>query len=531
MPVYQTPAPTSSGKKASVNPVNNDKSTKVEPLTYAVQIGDSAFSIAAKKNLDVNSLLAANGWHLSEKKDGSLYVVENATEHEHVFHPGDTVLIPDGGSGSNAGRKNQPFGSGKNHFSTEQQYELALTLSEYEPEKVNGFNEFKETGYRYDPSKLYNQKVIYKRKFGVVPEHMIGAYKDYYFDPNTEAGRVMYSQLIKAKGADYKPSAQLLQRQVIEQNGDARVKQDVITALKKSQLVLNAINARLQTGKDNAETKNKLRKLGATLVEDILKICEILGKGDKDHPPAIKDQAFANKAGNIRTATQQGNIRKSEFPLLPLLVDSAIELIDVVSAALVEALLVTAATIALVATTEELVHEIENVDISELTDLLKEPLPKPEEKPKPIDSPPPFRDPDDDPCRPKPLGYHKGDTDDESLRRYVNTKRANEIADKEPPNTPDSIGRLGDWKVNNVAFDALARGKKELWEVKAHAYSSYSKAVKRQCLLSVKNTLDRELPVAKACGYDFVLALIDQKQKEDLFDKYPKFKAIRILIF
>ena len=216
---------------------------------------------------------------------------------------------------------------------------------------------------------------------------------------------------------------------------------------------------------------------------------------------------------------------------MPILYESAIELGEVVITALTGALLVTATMIALVATTEELVHEVESVDISELTDLLKEPLPKPEEKPKPIDSPPPVHDPDDDPCRPKPLGYHKGDTDDESLARYVNTKRANEIADKEPPNTPDPMGKLGDWKVNNVAFDALARGKKELWEVKAHAYSSYSPDIKDKCLRNVEKTLDRELPVAEACGYNFVLALIDEKQRDDLYFRFSKFINIKIIIY
>ena len=494
----------------------------VKQVSYTVQNGDSAFSVAQKNGVDVNQLLSLNGMHFSKNQNGNLIVVQNDSEQEHVFHPGDIIQIP---KTSEVSKNAEP------HWSIEKQYEIALALNEYDPAKVIGYDEFKKGGYRYNPSKLYNQKTIYKQQYGVVPEQIMGAYKDMYFDSETHAGKTMNSQLMKAKGADYKPSPELLASQIVEQKGDDQAKKDIMVTLRKSSLVLDAINRRLRTGKDDPQTTRKLRRLGLQIFEGILKICDVLKRGNKEHPAPLADPVIIAKAENLRTAAGHIEIQKAELLPYSIVLEEAFELGLELGTLLFEAAIVSTLVLSLVVVTEQLVEDIEHIDISELTDLLKEPKLKP--KPKPASDPatPPVTTDDDDACEPKPLGYHKGDTDNEELARYTNTKRANEIADTRPPNRPDPAGRLGDWKVQNVAFDALAVGKKELWEVKAHNYSNYSEDIKAKSLKSIEKTLDRELPVASACGYDFVLALIDKQQEIDFRIYSIKYRTINIKLF
>jgi hypothetical protein len=392
---------------------------------------------------------------------------------------------------------------GESAWSREKKYEIALALSDLDPGKVTGFDEFKPGGFRYNPNKAYNE-VIKQRKAGnkeATEERLITAYKGHYFDLGTTSGRIMYTQKMKAKGADYNPPEELLIQQMIEKKGDKQALMDAQKGLAYSVKIISALQKKINASA-SPEEKQKLqaKKLKIELAtKNAIRVIE-------------EEKKKQDEKNGIKNAEDKPVYEASFVTAIPYLI-TALATLFVVSVTL--AVLLTIVVQAIYKVWEETgVEEDVDIDNIDISDVLPDnvTLPKDDKKPKPGEGdkpvpvvPIPGVEEDkkkEDDCTPKPIGYHLGGDPYHDM-----------VADADPPN----IVKGTDWKVKNKSFDAYTgKPREELWEIKTAQYKTFNTFVKKMELEKVVKDAEVENKKARECGFHYVLDVTDELLYNDL---------------
>jgi hypothetical protein len=525
-------SPLSSSKGSDQSEIKRQPDNSEE---YIIQTGESPYSIAQKLHVNLNRLLSLNGYKLETiniKGEDKQKVIDIKTGKEHIFHTGEVLKIP---AKSPSFKTGAVITNSNVNYTREQQFEIALALSDYHYEQVEGFEEFRPGGFRYNPAKAYNELISIRKttannslKLSDL-EGMANYNQGYYFDLNTEAGRVMYNNKMKAKGDPYAPTQELVNRQIAEQKGDDQIRKDVTNGVKFISIVIAKLDVKIKDIKTPQVKRVQLLQKKIRLQQSQQTILKILkDEYDEEHKNDKKKDS----------KVQEANLA------LPI-IEAVIYIIGVL-------ILITAFVILLSQALLELGKVLDDTQVDDDVDLddidISDVLPKgvvlpkdgsdPKNNPKtdPKPNPPlpgvPVKEKDkdkDDDCKPVPLGYHKGDINDVLSSRYQMTKRSNEIADIEPPNIPDQDGKLGDWKLKGITFDGFGPNttyskKGELWEVKAHNYEYYTDEYKGYAIQSIKNSVQlkaNQRAIAEGCGFHYVLALVSEEEKIRVEQEYP----------
>jgi hypothetical protein len=114
-------------------------------------------------------------------------------------------------------------------------------------------------------------------------------------------------------------------------------------------------------------------------------------------------------------------------------------------------------------------------------------------------------------CTPAPVCPHLG-----------GDARHNLCADNAPPNRFPGCDVL----VNGKRFDALQRGANILWEIKTDNYSAYSAFLRQQVIRNQIPELQREETLAMACGFTFVVGVVDAAHQAALLAADPTLTVV-----
>ena len=76
-----------------------------------------------------------------------------------------------------------------------------------------------------------------------------------------------------------------------------------------------------------------------------------------------------------------------------------------------------------------------------------------------------------------------------------------------------------DVTVGGIRFDALQVGVRVLWEIKTHQFDKYNSFVQRMEIDKELKQIKKELAIATACGYDFVIGVSTQAHKDALLQR------------
>ncbi|MDQ3111507.1 MAG: DUF6310 domain-containing protein [Bacteroidota bacterium] len=396
------------------------------------------------------------------------------------------------------------FSSDQTQWTREKQYEVALAMENFNLDEITGYDEFKPSGFRYNPTKSYNRLIEMRKLTGdktmtlsELEGSMANYNNGYYFDLSTSAGRIMYAQKMKLKGDKYIPSQDLLDQQLVETKGPEQLKKDVVNGLFFYGQVLDLIQEKIDSTKD-ANERNTLITKKSTLQLSLVAMTTKINEEYKRENKIEKDQ------NPDKPQTQEANMA-------------------IGVATLIEAIVLTLVVAGTMAYLAGLVLEGLNRAFDDLfrgNDLDLSNLRKPRTepgggtKPNTGTKPDPFFDPgripplppvalqEQDDCTPVPLGYHRG-----------GNWKHDELADRVPPNL--IIGT--DWNVKTKSFDAwTGKPKKEIWEIKTAEYSTYTKFVKGMELNKIVADILIEKPIADACGLHYVLGVTDATLKKDL---------------
>lgn len=138
------------------------------------------------------------------------------------------------------------------------------------------------------------------------------------------------------------------------------------------------------------------------------------------------------------------------------------------------------------------------------------------------DSPSPSPNPEEDTnrrlCQVYPLGYHRG-----------GDPIHNNCADMVPPNYyPGSDIEVSHQNLGRKSFDAVDP-QNRLWEIKTENYQSYSQFLKNITIANAMADIALELPLAVACGYQYVFGVRDQEMYNDLLTQVPPGVSLQLI--
>jgi hypothetical protein len=395
----------------------------------------------------------------------------------------------------------EKYGRG-NKMSREKRYEVALALSDYDPAKVEGFDEFKPRGYRYDPNKSYNEVIRLRNATGakdITEKNLISAYNGYYFDLNTNAGRIMYSQMMKAKGAPYEPPADLLIQQMVEKKGEERAIKDAEQGLTRSLKIMLALKKKIDSSSTPAEEKKELTAKHDKVEDATLEVIKVILEDKKK-----KEKENGNNNG--KSKVQEANALAVGEVLAWL--GTAL----IATLAVTFAFLLSKAIYNMYRTWEETDTEDVDVEDVDITDALPENVTLPKDKDRPDKNP--NNKPKPDPLVPVPGPGDRKKKDDEcepiDIPHKGGSTYHDDIADRVPPNLKPGK----DWLLKGKAFDSwTGHPKDELWEVKTSDYSNdkkYNKFTRQWELEKIISDAETEAVIAHSCGYHSVLGVTDR---------------------
>ncbi|MGL4596895.1 MAG: DUF6310 domain-containing protein [Bacteroidia bacterium] len=391
----------------------------------------------------------------------------------------------------------------------EKLYEVALALTDFDPETVQGFDEFKPGGFRYNPSKLYNRLMLLRQQTGNNSlqlddlKSFANASDTYWFDTATQAGRIMYNQNAKAKheGKKYVPSDDLIDQQNAELKTTDQLKHDVVNGVYVYAQILEQVQIQINQTSDAEQQK----KLIAARDRITLGLQQVVTELSTSYQETVTDKPIENKY---------------DPPVLEANAGSAIY--GVVSLLLISGAFAVSAALILSAMARELADlwkDGSGIDLGKLRVPRTQPKPvapplaKPVQTPKPLPNPNPPNPflpvPDltnrKDDCTPHPIGYHRG-----------GNAHHNKLADEVPPNL--IVGT--DWEVKGKAFDAWTGGaKQELWEIKtSENYAEQNQFIRDIQINDIKKDALLESKIAQACGKKYVLGVDNIDLYDDLIE-------------
>ena len=385
--------------------------------------------------------------------------------------------------------------------SRENQYQIALYLSDFDPSQVNGYQEFKPGGHRYDPNQAYNyyiQVATMMRNQGQKPAAAmvmsgvhLNVHHQYYLNPSTKAGQIMHAQKMK-EGKDYEPSPALLQQQYIEQSSEKELLERTEKALYlalRCTLKIDQLLYHPQTpNSQKARLMSKRAKMQATQAKLLKAVFEHSGKGQE------------------AAQMQQANVA------IPI--SYIVEALTVVFAAGIALAILATITAHLFDLFTDIDDLVGDIDIGDLIDEIEGvTLPKNQTGPNPANPLPlPVKAQEMD-CNLTPVGRHRG----------PNKNNTHDLADRIPPNviqgTDWDLYQGGDRK---AGYDALSPNN-ELWEVKAVFLSQMANDFYETVILPGEIQQIRiEHQWAIHCGYDYVLGCIDQAYATAINNELPQ---------
>ncbi len=391
----------------------------------------------------------------------------------------------------------------------EKQYELALALTDFDAEAVEGFDEFKPGGFRYNPSKLYNRLMVLRRQTGDNTLQLddlkswANASDTYWFDTATQAGRIMYSQNAKAKlkGEKYVPSDVLIDQQNAELKTTDQLKHDVVNGVYVYAQMLEQVQTQIDQTND-AEQQKKWIAMRERITSGLQQVITELSTSYQN---TVTNKPIENK---YDAPVLEGNAGRAAYGMVSLLLVSGA---FAVSAALILS--------AMARDLADLLRDAPELDWGKIKMPRTQPKPAappqtaPTQSPKPSNQPnPPVPflpdvdiDNQKDACTPHPIGYHRG-----------GNAYHNKLADEVPPNL--IVGT--DWEVKGKAFDAWTGGaKQELWEIKtSENYARQNQFIQDIQISDIKKDALLESKIAQACGKKYVLGVDNVDLYKDLIN-------------
>ncbi|MGL4599117.1 MAG: hypothetical protein ACRCYO_16475, partial [Bacteroidia bacterium] len=205
----------------------------------------------------------------------------------------------------------------------EKLYEIALALTDFDPETVQGFDEFKPGGFRYNPSKLYNRLMLLRQQTGNNSLQLddlkswANASDTYWFDTGTQAGRIMYTQNAKAKrdGKKYVPSDDLIDQQNAELKTTDQLKHDVVNGVYVYAQLLEQVQTQINQTSDAEQQK----KLIAARDRITLGLQQVVTELSASYQETVTDKPIENK---YDAPVLEGNAGKAAYGMVSLLLVS-----------------------------------------------------------------------------------------------------------------------------------------------------------------------------------------------------------------